>query len=299
MHELEPEFIDLDDAKKILDFMRDNQCLISYFTGGEPTLHPNIVEIIDYADNLGLITSITTNGTLSKNKLRELKDAGLYMLSVSLDHYNPDVCEEIRGFKGIFNREIEIMYYAKELKIKYYPLTYLNPRLLEDNNELEKMIDFVNNKLKAPFGFCYPTQTYNTTYKLGGTERIGDIQKETRAMKRILNKIKENSTVINPVSYIEDTIKFNECEKVQYTCKGGEDVCYIDWYGDFYPCFIKKKLFNILKEQPNIQKNVKCNECLINCFREPSILPQMLDPRNILKEISNILKYGFKPSLYI
>lgn len=299
MHEQKPESINLNDAQKVLDFLSDNSFLISYFTGGEPTLHPHIVDIVDYANDLGLVTSITTNGTLCKEKLKELKDAGLYMLSVSLDHYDPHICEEIRGFKGIFEREINIIKYAKELGIKYYPLTYLNPLFLEDNSELEKMIDFVNNDLGAPFSFCYPTRTYNTTYKLGGIEKLGDVQKETKAMKRILQKIRNGSTVMNPISYIEDTIKFNEGEEVKYSCKGGEDVCYIDWYGDFYPCFIKKKLFNILKDQPKIQKNVECNECLINCFREPSILSQICNPRHVLSEVSNIKNYGFTPSLYI
>lgn len=299
MHEQKPEYLSFSDVKRVLDFLRCNKFLIAYFTGGEPTLHPHIVDIVDYADDLGLATSITTNGTVSQSKLEELKDAGLYMLSVSLDHFDPNVCEEIRGLRGIFDMEIAAIKCAKALDLKYYTLTYLNPRLLEDNGELEKMVDFVNNDLEAPFSFCYPTRTYDTTYKLGGSERLGDVGKETMAVKRILRKIEGGATVINPVSYLGDTIRFNEGRQVEYPCKGGEDVCYIDWYGDFYPCFIKKKMFNILRDPPNIRRNVECNECLINCFREPSILPQVLSPRHVLTELANIRKYGFTPSLYL
>lgn len=299
IHELGPEYISLEDARRILDFLRQNKFLITYYTGGEPTLHPYIVDLVEYANRLGLVTSITTNGTLSIEKLEELKKAGLYMLSVSLDHYDPTICEEIRGFKGIYNRVIEVINHSKEMGLKYYTLTYLNPHFLENNGELEKMIDFVNIDLKSPFSFCYPTRTYNTSYKLGGVEKLCDVQKETRAMRRILTKIKEGALVMNPISYIEDAIRFNEERAVEYTCNGGEDVCYIDWYGDFYPCFIKKKIFNIIKDPPAIQRNIKCNECLINCFREPSILSQIFSSRHMLKECFNVMRYGLNTSLYI
>jgi len=59
-------------------------------------------------------------------------------------------------------------------------------------------------------------------------------------------------------------------------------VVYVDWLGDVYPCFLKEKLFNALNgDIPKFLKDVRCNDCLINCFREPSILPQIFSPPNL------------------
>jgi MoaA/NifB/PqqE/SkfB family radical SAM enzyme len=55
MHRKKPEHISLSDAKKVLKTLEDQKFLIVYLTGGEPTLHPHVVEIVEYADELGLI----------------------------------------------------------------------------------------------------------------------------------------------------------------------------------------------------------------------------------------------------
>lgn len=46
-------------------------------TGGEPTIHPQICEIIKYALDRGVRTCIITNGIVSENKARQILDAGI------------------------------------------------------------------------------------------------------------------------------------------------------------------------------------------------------------------------------
>ena len=53
IHKMPPNSISLHDAMRALDFLLRNKFLIVYFTGGEPTLHPNIVEMVRYANRLG------------------------------------------------------------------------------------------------------------------------------------------------------------------------------------------------------------------------------------------------------
>jgi len=281
MHRLAPQDIGLKDAKKVLDTLAANGFLIAYFTGGEPTLHPDIVEIVSYADGLGLVTTMTTNGTPSKALLSELKDAGLYLLSVSLDHWDPDICERIRNHKGIFEKQVTTLRYMKEIGLRTYALVYLNPILVEDG--VEKLVVFTNDELGVPFGFCYPTNCDANSYFLGGelakqspSIRLGD------QVQRILELKKEGREIANLFCYVEDAVNFPSPHPNFY-CRGGEDVMYVDWLGDVYPCFLKKeKLFNALKgETPRFLKNVRCNDCLINCFREPSFLPQMFSPPSL------------------
>jgi MoaA/NifB/PqqE/SkfB family radical SAM enzyme len=282
MHRRSQEEISLDEAKRVLETLAKNEFLIAYFTGGEPTLHPAILEIVAYADKLGLVTTMTTNGTVSKEILNGLKDAGLYLLSVSIDHWMPSICDEIRNHRNILTKQLETLRYAKSIGLRTYALAYLNPILLRDG--VEKLVRFVN-ELGVPFGFCYPTTCMTNTYMLGG--KLTQSQSLVDAgVREILYLKKNKGKIANLYCYLEDAVNFPR--NPNFYCNGGEYVIYIDWFGDVYPCFLKgQKLFNILKgEEPRFLENVRCNECLTNCFREPSFLSQIFSkPALIAKEL--------------
>jgi GTP 3',8-cyclase len=66
------------------------------FTGGEPLLRPDLLEIIgSVPDNME--SSLTTNGTLLAPLASRLKDAGLRRVNVSLDSLNPETYKKITG----------------------------------------------------------------------------------------------------------------------------------------------------------------------------------------------------------
>lgn len=284
MHRSEPQQIRLEDAKKVLDFLAKNKFLIAYFTGGEPTLHPDLVEMVRYANKLGLVATMTTNGTVNKGLLMELKNAGLHLASVSLDHWDANICEKIRDHKDIMAKQVETLRYLNLIGLKTYALVFLNSFVVKDG--IERLIDYANNVVGVPFGFCYPTISDTNTYCLGSSLSEDEYGRKLRmSIETILKLKKSGREITNLATYIEDIINLEEKKTPNFYCRGGEDVVYIDWLGDVYPCFLKDKLFNIIKdEQPNFQKNVKCNHCLINCFREPSLLPQILSPSLLAKE---------------
>jgi MoaA/NifB/PqqE/SkfB family radical SAM enzyme len=286
IYEKPTESISLRDAKKILDFLAANKFLIVYFTGGEPTLHPDVIEMVRYADSLGLATSMTTNGTASKKMVVKLKEAGLYLLSVSLDHWDADLCEKLRRHKDIKRKQEETIKSCKEVSLKTYALTFLNSYVLEDG--IENMIKYVNNQLGVPIGFCYPVKNYADTYPLGGKLSGESIlfQNLEKSIKTILLLKRNGGLIANLDTCIEDILRFHGKVPPYVYCKGGENVFFIDCQGNVYPCFIKEKLFNVLRdEKPRFLKNVKCNECLTTCFREPSILAQSVFSPALLREI--------------
>lgn len=283
MHKQSPKQIDGDSAKKILDHLYANKFLGVYFTGGEPTLHPDVVEIIRYSRNIGMFPVITTNGTASNSIVKEMKEAGLHVLSVSLDHWDGGVCEKIRNHKGIFKKQIDTITYAKKIGLKTFALAYLNPYVLQDG--VEKLVSFANNELGVPLGFCYPTDSDINSYHLCALNQSKETLLKLKENMRILLYLKRKGHLItNSGTYIEDVLRFLDNKKPNFYCKGGEDVIYIDWFGDVYPCFLKEKMFNILKDKTQFLENVSCNNCLINCFREPSLLPQVIHPKILIKE---------------
>ncbi len=66
------------------------------FTGGEPLLRPDLLEIIRSVPQ-GMESSLTTNGTLLAGLARDLKDAGLRRVNVSLDSLDPETYRRITG----------------------------------------------------------------------------------------------------------------------------------------------------------------------------------------------------------
>ncbi|HVP95819.1 GTP 3',8-cyclase MoaA [Methanoregula sp.] len=66
------------------------------FTGGEPLIRPDILEILR-AVPPGVESSITTNGILLSEMAEDLKKAGLRRVNVSLDSLNPETYKRITG----------------------------------------------------------------------------------------------------------------------------------------------------------------------------------------------------------
>ncbi len=62
-----------------------------HLSGGEPLLHPDVIQIIRYIHDHGIFSGILTNGyLLTRELIRELNHAGLDYLQISVDNVVPD-----------------------------------------------------------------------------------------------------------------------------------------------------------------------------------------------------------------
>jgi cyclic pyranopterin phosphate synthase len=71
-------------------------------TGGEPLVHPHVVEIVRQIARLPHLTdlSMTTNGFLLAGRAQDLYNAGLHRINISLDSLQPEVFDQIIGNRG-------------------------------------------------------------------------------------------------------------------------------------------------------------------------------------------------------
>ncbi len=106
------------------------------FTGGEPMVRDDVVEIVRRAAPLmPRDVSMTTNGTLLKKYARELKDAGLMRVNVSLDTLDPEKYRRITGLpylQDVIDGIKEAMDVFGIVKLNYVLLRGLNDDELED-----------------------------------------------------------------------------------------------------------------------------------------------------------------------
>jgi radical SAM protein with 4Fe4S-binding SPASM domain len=77
------------------------------FSGGEPLVRPDFFELLEYARQLGLRCTLSTNGTrIDDETARDLAGLGLRYVGISLDGAQPRH-DRLRGVEGAFEQTIE------------------------------------------------------------------------------------------------------------------------------------------------------------------------------------------------
>ncbi len=107
-----------DEAKAMIDDLAAFGSPVLLFSGGEPCVRPDLVELMSYAKSLGMRVVLSTNGTLITPELaREFADVGLSYVGVSLDG-GPETHDKFRGAEGSFERAMEGLANAQAEGIK-------------------------------------------------------------------------------------------------------------------------------------------------------------------------------------
>jgi SynChlorMet cassette radical SAM/SPASM protein ScmF len=100
--------LDLDLFRSIIEQAKPLGLTGVKLTGGEPLLHPQIHEILEYIRNENLYLTVETNGVLCTptlaNKMAACKNA---FVSVSLDGADAKTHEWVRGVEGCFDEAID------------------------------------------------------------------------------------------------------------------------------------------------------------------------------------------------
>jgi 12,18-didecarboxysiroheme deacetylase len=113
-----PDELTTAEGKALLDDLAAFGCPVVLFSGGEPLLRPDLVELAAYAVAKGMRAVISTNGTLiTPSVARALKDIGLSYVGISLDGME-QVNDRFRGVKGAFRRALEGIAACQEAGIK-------------------------------------------------------------------------------------------------------------------------------------------------------------------------------------
>ena len=74
-----------------LDRLADLGTTIVTFSGGEPLLHPELDRLISHVRSRGIIAGMITNGyLLTAQRVKQLNDAGLDHMQISIDNVQPD-----------------------------------------------------------------------------------------------------------------------------------------------------------------------------------------------------------------
>lgn len=107
-----------DQGKAMIDDLAAFGAPVLLFSGGEPTMRPDLVELMQYAKDAGMRVVISTNGTLiTKAMAEDFARVGLSYVGVSLDGTRA-THDGFRGMEGSFDRAIQGIRNARAAGIK-------------------------------------------------------------------------------------------------------------------------------------------------------------------------------------
>jgi MoaA/NifB/PqqE/SkfB family radical SAM enzyme len=276
-------------------------------TGGEPFLrkdYVNIVKILnDNLTGLYLITT-ATNGLLPdlihekvKKVLEFLKKR--YIITVSLD--GPEkIHEKIRGVEGSWNKAIETYKKLKSLEKKYknfkvffgYTISPLNLGFFKRTlNDVKRLIP----KIKANDFHVNLFQTSDVYYKNEGVfldkKYFVDAINELDSILKLRGKPKNYLELIEN-KYLELGKKYLKTHKIPIKCNIFNLSCFIDPFGNVFPCTILNYSLGNLRENDydlykilssdNAKKikekimNGECPQCWTPCEAHQIILSNWL-----------------------
>jgi 12,18-didecarboxysiroheme deacetylase len=180
-----PDELTTEEGYKLLEDLAQFGSPVILFSGGEPLVRPDILDLINRAVKLGLRTVISTNGVLIDDSLaKELKKLGVSYVGISLDGWK-EVHDKFRGVKGAFEKVISAVLACKKENLKVglrFTMSKLNAK------EIPKIFDLVE-ELEIP-RICF----YHLVYSGRGSKLIEQdlSHKETRYwVDYIINRTKE------------------------------------------------------------------------------------------------------------
>jgi radical SAM protein len=132
----------IEEGRRIVKETADMGTPILIFSGGDPLKRADLLDLIKYGKSLGLhvATIPAASSTLSFEKVKELKDAGIDQLAFSLDAPTAELHDGFRQVPGTFDITMQAASWTRELEI---PLQFNSVVGLHNIDVLDELLQLV------------------------------------------------------------------------------------------------------------------------------------------------------------
>ncbi len=129
---------------EMIDDLAEFGVPVLLFSGGEPLIHPRLVEYAEYAVKKGMRAVISTNGTLiTKEKAETLKKIGLSYVGISIDGLE-ETHNKFRGVNNAYTKAMEAVKNCQAAGIKVGLRFTINKRNVADIPGMFDILDEMN-----------------------------------------------------------------------------------------------------------------------------------------------------------
>lgn len=265
--------VSLEEARDVIDICVRNHIGYLLFVGGEPMVHKDLRAMTRYAAERGIHPMICTNGSLwTDRNMRELASDGLSSVIMSIDAHDvaaheknrglPDVCRKIQRANAVFG-ELNVQTTASVTASK----------LIQDYSRLP---GFLRELGFHSCTFSYPLTSLASSYlSFSNSSLVSYTPEELIGVFEKIKQMKRESgfPVVNPAESLTEMQRHLRKEPERFGCLGGHKYFYLDWNLNLYRChFWEKPMCSIYEFDQSRLIRDGCTRCMIDCYRDPSVL---------------------------
>ncbi len=200
------------------------------WTGGEPLLRHDLVDLIEYANGKGIRSGITTNGVLLDYTVAErLKAANVKIVQISLDGSTPEKNEKMRRTDASsFAKIISGIHFCREFGIRVNIAMVLGRETLPD---APAMLEFAKREGIAAVRFCGFVPQGRGKGKL-----VKDHLNFNGNLHRLREFVASAVDLDTPRPIFDPAVGPLPPDFSFHECLAGVSTMYITCVGDVYPC---------------------------------------------------------------
>ena len=244
--------------------------------GGEPLMREDIGEIIEYAKGKGFYVTLDSNGYLIPQKIDQLKNLDLLIISFDGPKEVHDKNREV----GSWEKTVR----ALEIATKRLPVWTITVLTKNNLNQIDYILDLAR---KMNFYTTFQVLHHNEYIAADSQSMLPSPEEYKKAIRKLIEEKKKGAPIVSSLRYLEQLLKWQDYskthrigkEKGDIPCWAGKLFCNIDTDGKVYPCVVlieKIKALNFLevgfkKAFDNIS-SVKCSACTASCLIEFNLM---------------------------
>jgi len=223
----DPRELSTDQAKAVLDELRDLQVFYINIGGGEPMIRKDFFEILEHAETNNIGVKFSTNGTyITAENARRLAAMNYLDIQISLDGVDAATNDAVRG-KGSYATAIAAMNHLRDANFGQFKISVVVTRHNVDQLDAFKAL-----------ADSYGAQLRITRLRPSGRgadtwDVLHPTQQQQRQIYNWLMKHGENVLTGDSFFHLN---AFGESLPGLNLCGAGRVVCLIDPIGDVYAC---------------------------------------------------------------
>jgi len=237
-------------------------------TGGEPLLNRDIVKIVDAIGEDCSAKLFTTGSTLTPALASDLKNAGLYYVTVSLDHWEEARHDAIRGQKGAFRTALKAIETFRNQGGMHIGVSSVLSGYMLRPERVEELLAFLQ-RLEVDEAWLSEAKPSSPPY--WKKENVITASERTELIRLQDRWNKTGEMTVNYLGHFEDGNHFG--------CTAGNKMVFVDPFGELSPCVFIPMTFGNLRERSlrSLYGDMRArfpvrNSCFINanstCLRE-------------------------------
>jgi MoaA/NifB/PqqE/SkfB family radical SAM enzyme len=231
------ELLNKAEIKQLIQELKEMGVVWLGFTGGEPLLNKDIVEIVESVGDDCAVKLFTTGVNITEQLAAELKKAGLLYVSISLDHWDEEEHDRIRGYKGAFLTALRAIDIFKAIGVHVSVSAVLSRNMIK-GNKVQEFIDFL---ISLGIHEAWLSET-KPTVEAFWNEASVITEEERLSLVSLQDKYnKEGKITVNYLGHFEGGEHFG--------CNAGNKMVYIDAFGEVSPCVFTPMTFGNIRDK--------------------------------------------------